>query len=103
VLLGSGFLIDQDGNIITNNHVVEGSQNGQVLVSFTGLFQTTGQIIGTDPDSDIAVVRASQLPSNSSPIELGDSSAVIVGQRAIAIGNPMGQDRTVTTGIISAI
>jgi putative serine protease PepD len=101
--LGSGYLIDKDGHIVTNNHVVENSQGAQVLVSFTGLFQTVGEVIGTDPDSDIAVVKVDELPKNVVPVELGDSNQLRVGQRTIAIGNPMAQDRTVTTGIVSAI
>jgi S1-C subfamily serine protease len=101
--LGSGYLIDKDGHIVTNNHVVENSQGGQVLVSFTGLFQTIGEVIGTDPDSDIAVVKVDELPKDVVPVELGDSNQLRVGQRTIAIGNPMAQDRTVTTGIVSAI
>jgi S1-C subfamily serine protease len=101
--IGSGFLIDTNGYIITNNHVVATSQDGRVAVSFTGLFETIGQIVGTDPDSDIAVVKVDQLPENVAPVELGDSGKVRVGQRTIAIGNPLDQDRTVTTGIISAI
>ena len=101
--LGSGFLVDTDGHLITNNHVVAGSNNGQVQVSFTGLFETIGQVVGADPDSDVAVVKVDELPQGIVPIELGDSNQVRVGQRTIAIGNPLGQDRTVTTGIVSAI
>src|SRR5690349_18851195 len=100
--LGSGFLVDANGYIITNNHVVAGS-GGQVRVSFTGLFQTIGRVVGTDPDSDVAVVKADELPQGVTPVALADSSKVRVGQRTIAIGNPLGQDRTVTTGIVSAI
>jgi 2-alkenal reductase len=100
--LGSGFLVDTTGHIITNNHVVAGS-GGQVRVSFTGLFQTIGRVVGTDPDSDVAVVQAEELPQGVQPVEFADSGKVRVGQRTIAIGNPMGQDRTVTTGIVSAI
>lgn len=101
--LGSGFLIDTEGHIITNNHVVADSQGGQLLVSFSGLFQTVGTVVGTDPDSDIAVVKVDELPDGVVPVELGDSDQVQVGQRTIAIGNPLAQDRTVTTGIVSAI
>src|SRR6266496_3841307 len=100
--LGSGFLVDANGLIITNNHVVADS-GGQVRVSFSGLFQTIGRVVGTDPDSDIAVVKADELPQSVQPVQLGDSSKTRVGQRTIAIGNPLGQDRTVTTGIVSAI
>ncbi|MEM8530156.1 MAG: trypsin-like peptidase domain-containing protein [Chloroflexota bacterium] len=101
--LGSGFLIDNEGHIVTNNHVIEASPDGRVLVSFTGLFQTVGQVVGTDPDSDIAIVRVEELPEGIVPVELGDSEQVRIGQHTIAIGNPLGQDRTVTTGIVSAI
>jgi 2-alkenal reductase len=100
--LGSGFLIDTQGHIITNNHVVAGSR-GQVRVAFSGLFETIGEVIGTDPDSDIAVVKVEEIPEGAQPVELGDSNQLRVGQRTIAIGNPLGQDRTVTTGIVSAL
>jgi 2-alkenal reductase len=101
--LGSGWLIDQKGYIITNNHVVADSQNGRVSVSFTGLFETIGQVVGTDPDSDVAVVKVEEVPQGAKSVEVGDSDQVRVGQMTIAIGNPLGQDRTVTTGIVSAI
>ncbi len=101
--LGSGFLIDAEGHIVTNNHVIEGAQNNEVLVRFSGLFDTLGQVVGTDPDSDIAVVDVDELPEGVQPVELGDSSQLRVGQTTIAIGNPLGQERTVTTGIVSAL
>ena len=101
--LGSGFLIDRDGHIVTNNHVIEGAENGQVLVSFSGLFETLGRVVGTDPDSDTAVVKVDELPDGVEPVELGDSSGLRVGQMTIAIGNPFGQERTVTSGIVSAL
>ena len=101
--LGSGWLVDSKGYIITNNHVIAESQNGRVRVSFTGLFETIGQVVGADADSDIAVVKVDEMPQDAKPVELGDSDKVQVGQRTIAIGNPLGQDRTVTTGIVSAI
>ncbi|HSH79236.1 MAG TPA: trypsin-like peptidase domain-containing protein [Herpetosiphonaceae bacterium] len=101
--LGSGFLIDAEGHIVTNNHVIQGAQNNQVLVSFSGLFDTLGRVVGTDPDSDIAVVDVDELPEGVQPVELGDSGELRVGQTTIAIGNPLGQERTVTTGIVSAL
>jgi 2-alkenal reductase len=101
--LGSGWLLDPKGYIITNNHVVADSQNGRVSVSFTGLFETIGEVVGADPDSDIAVVKVDEVPQGAAPVELGDSDQVRVGQTTIAIGNPLGQDRTVTSGIVSAI
>lgn len=102
--LGSGWLAEFEGGryIITNNHVIADG-GGQVLVSFTGLFQTLGRVVGTDPDSDVGVVQVEEIPEGVQPLELGDSSQVQVGQRTIAIGNPLGQNRTVTTGIVSAL
>jgi 2-alkenal reductase len=99
--LGSGFLIDREGHVVTNNHVIEG--NREVAVFFTGLFSTRGVVIGSDPDSDIAVVRVDAIPEDVEPVALGNSAELRVGQRTIAIGNPLGQDRTVTTGIVSAL
>ncbi|NTU79464.1 MAG: trypsin-like serine protease [Chloroflexales bacterium] len=101
--LGSGFLIDDDGHITTNNHVVEGASNGQVLVSFSNLFQAIGTVVGRDPSSDTAVVHVEQLPDGVQPVGFGDSSQIGVGDLVIAIGNPLGQERTVTSGIISAV
>lgn len=101
--LGSGFLIDTEGHIVTNNHVIANAPNNQVLVSFTGLFDTQGQVVGTDPDSDIAVVDVEELPEGVQPVELGDSGQLRIGQTTIAIGNPLGQERTVTNGIVSAV
>lgn len=99
--LGSGFLVDDQGTIVTNNHVVEGQR--EVSVFFTGLYETRGVVLGTDPDSDIAVVRVDDMPEGVRPVVLGDSSLLNVGQMLVAIGNPLGQDRTVTTGIVSAL
>ncbi len=101
--LGSGFLIDAEGHIVTNNHVVAGAPENQVLVSFTGLFDTQGRVVGTDPDSDIAVIDVDELPEGVQPVELGDSGQLRIGQTTIAIGNPLGQERTVTNGIVSAV
>lgn len=101
--IGSGFLIDRAGHIVTNYHVVAESPTGEVRVAFTGLFETIGRVIGTDPDSDIAVIKADELPTDIQPIAFGNSSQLQIGQPVIAIGNPLGQDRTVTTGIVSAI
>jgi 2-alkenal reductase len=74
-----------------------------VSVSFTGLFETIGEVVGADPDSDVAVVKVDEVPQGAAPVELGDSDQVRVGLTTIAIGNPLGQDRTVTSGIVSAI
>jgi 2-alkenal reductase len=100
---GSGFLIDREGHIVTNNHVVADSE--EVLVTFHDGTAVRAQIVGTDPDSDLAVIQV-DLPGqvqNISPVELGDSDTVEIGQRAIALGNPFGLRGTLTTGIVSAL
>jgi serine protease Do len=97
--LGSGFLIDKQGTILTNNHVVDGGNaidvelfNGKVL---------EGKIVGTDPMTDVGVVKIDP-PEGVSPLPLGDSNAVSVGDWVFAIGNPLGLTHTVTAGILSA-
>jgi S1-C subfamily serine protease len=96
---GSGFLFTADGLAITNSHVVQGASH--VGVTFASGESCRAEVIGDDPHTDVAVVRVAgtRLPSAS----LGDSSALRVGQIAIAIGNPYGFDCTVTTGVISAL
>jgi S1-C subfamily serine protease len=99
---GSGFIIDTDGHIVTNNHVVEGAL--QVLVDFYDDSETGAEVIGADLYSDLAVIQVRALPPGAMPVTLGDSDPVRVGQMAIAIGNPFGREfaQTMTTGIISA-
>ena len=99
--LGSGFVYDTQGHIITNYHVVEGSR--QLEVDFTSGFKTYGTVIGTDLDSDLAIVKVDAPASELHPLPLGDSDALQVGQMVIAIGNPFGLASTMTTGIISAL
>ena len=96
---GSGVIVRDDGIIITNNHVVGNSR--AVLVGLADGRRIEGQVLGTDPTVDIAVVRvnADELPT--APV--GDSDELAVGQLAIAIGNPLGLERTVTTGVVSAV
>jgi 2-alkenal reductase len=99
---GSGFVIDAQGYIVTNNHVVEGAEAIQVLF-FDGS-TAEAQIIGLDPDSDTAVIKVD--PSqvlNLRPVTFGDSNNVFVGQSVVALGNPFRQSFTMTTGIISAV
>ncbi len=99
---GSGFVIDREGHIVTNNHVVEGAE--EVLVAFPDSSQAWAKVVGADPDSDLAVIKIDRLPSEDIlPLEIGDSDRVQVGQTAIAIGNPFGLQGTLTTGIISAV
>ena len=97
---GSGFLIDDDGHILTNAHVVEGAKHVDVQLG-DGDTQSA-QIVGTDPSSDIAVLKVDDT-NGAQPLELGDSDKVQVGDSVVAIGNPFALDRTVTSGIVSAL
>jgi len=97
---GSGFVIDEEGHIITNYHVVEGATD--IEVAFSNGMRFTGEVIGTDLDSDLAVIRVEMAGSEISPLALGDSIDVRVGESVIAIGNPYGLSGTMTVGIISA-
>jgi S1-C subfamily serine protease len=98
---GSGFVIDKKGNIITNAHVVDGAS--QISVRFGDSGEIKATLVGKDVSSDLALLRVKTDPSKLHPLPLGDSSKVRVGDPAIAIGNPFGFDRTVTSGIISAL
>ncbi|MDQ2905614.1 MAG: trypsin-like peptidase domain-containing protein [Chloroflexota bacterium] len=100
--LGSGVIIDRRGYIITNNHVVEGAQNMQVILY--GGESLPAQLVGTDPPDDLAVVKITPPANvNITIATLGDSSKLRVGQDVLAIGNPLGITQTVTNGIVSAI
>jgi S1-C subfamily serine protease len=98
---GSGFVIDKAGHIVTNNHVVENADT--VIVTLSDETSVEAEIIGTDPGNDVAVLRIDVPPDRLQPVELGTSGDLRVGQRAIAIGNPFGLDRTLTTGVISSL
>src|SRR5690349_14725319 len=98
---GSGFVIDTKGNILTNAHVVEGASEIAVRFGDGNLIPAT--LVGQDPSTDLAMIRVNPKSAKLHPLPLGDSSKVQVGDPAIAIGNPFGFDRTVTTGIISAL
>jgi len=98
---GSGFIIDTEGRIITNNHVVEGADEVQVTLHDGAIVQAS--VLGTDPYSDLAVIDIDLPPQVLRPVELGDSDGLRVGQRAVAIGNPFGLEGTLTTGVISAL
>jgi S1-C subfamily serine protease len=97
---GSGFLIDNDGHILTNAHVVEGAKS--VTVQLGHGDEQDAQVVGTDPSSDIALLKVDNT-EGASPLSLGDSSKVQVGDPVVAIGNPFALDRTVTSGIVSAL
>ncbi|HYY32845.1 MAG TPA: trypsin-like peptidase domain-containing protein [Gaiellaceae bacterium] len=101
-LLGSGFVIDKAGHVVTNYHVVEGAS--KVEVSFSGNDEMPATVVGRDPSTDIAVLRIKRAQSRAlTPLPLGNSSQVRVGDAVVAIGNPFGLERTVTAGIVSAL
>ena len=99
--LGSGFVVDKAGHILTNFHVVDGAK--QVRVSFSNGASLKATVVGTDPSSDLAVLEIDASSRALTPLALGDSDQIKVGDPVVAIGNPFGLDRTVTSGIVSAI
>ena len=99
--IGSGFVVDKAGYIITNFHVVEGAED--VDVSFSNNETVSARIVGSDPSTDIAVLKVEASSRAFTPLELGNSDAVRVGDEVVAIGNPLGYERTVTAGIVSAL
>jgi S1-C subfamily serine protease len=99
--LGSGFVIDDQGHIVTNFHVVENETD--IEIAFASGYKARGELIGTDIDSDLAVIKADAPKENLHPLRLGDSDQVQVGQTVIAIGNPFGLEGTMTTGIVSGL
>ncbi|MGE5141559.1 MAG: S1C family serine protease, partial [Rudaea sp.] len=99
--LGSGFVWDTSGHIVTNNHVIDGAST--ISVTFADGTIVSGKVVGADPNSDLAVIQVSVPASELHPVQLADSSQLKVGQFAIAIGNPFGEQNTMTTGIISAL
>ncbi len=98
--IGSGFVIDKDGHIVTNYHVVELAR--EVEVHFQTGLKVYGEVIGEDLDSDLALIKVDVDPSQLTPLPLGDSDQLRVGQTVVAIGNPFGLSGTMTVGIISA-
>src|SRR5687767_3052428 len=99
---GSGSVIDQQGHILTNHHVIEGAT--KVAVSFGGQKNYAATVVGRDPDMDLAVIKLVEMPREGlTVIPLGDSDRLEVGQKVLAIGNPFGLDRTLTTGVISGL
>jgi 2-alkenal reductase len=101
--LGAGFVYDSAGHVVTNYHVVEGAENDKVEVDFLSGYKAYGTVIGTDLDSDLAVVKAEAPASELHPLTMGDSDALSVGQTVIAIGNPFQYFGSMSVGIISAL
>ena len=99
---GSGIVIDDQGRILTNNHVIEGASTIEVKLGESEK-EYKAEVIGTDPGSDLALIKVNAPASEIDPLTLGDSSKMEVGDPVVAIGNPFGLDRTVTSGIVSAL
>jgi S1-C subfamily serine protease len=99
--LGSGFVIDKSGHIVTNNHVVEGAQ--KIEVSFSNRDSVKARVVGEDPSTDLAVLKVDVDARALTPLRLGNSDQVRVGDSVVAIGNPLGLERSVTAGIVSAL
>ena len=100
---GSGFIIDADGHILTNNHVVEGAD--EILVNLDDDNEYTATLIGTDPKTDIALIKINRENGDNTPfpyLQMGDSDKLEVGEWVVAIGNPFGLPHTVTVGVVSA-
>ncbi|GAB4518692.1 MAG: trypsin-like peptidase domain-containing protein [Anaerolineae bacterium] len=98
---GSGFVIDTEGHIVTNNHVVDGAT--EIVVNFVDGTLARAEIVGLDPNSDLAVLRVDLPAEELQPIPFGDSSALQIGETVLAIGSPFGERWTLTSGIVSAI
>ncbi|MDN4475672.1 trypsin-like peptidase domain-containing protein, partial [Demequina sp. SYSU T00192] len=98
---GSGFVIREDGYILTNNHVVEGSDDDTVTVVMSDGSEYDGTVVGATADYDLAVVKIDR--DDLTPLVLGDSDELVVGDDVIAVGSPLGLESTVTTGIVSAL
>ncbi len=99
--IGSGFVFDNEGHLVTNQHVVEGSS--QVEVAFSSGYKAYGTVIGSDRDADVAVIKVDAPAEEIHPLPIGDSSALVVGQPVVAIGNPFGLSGTMTLGVVSGL
>ena len=100
---GSGLILDEDGHVLTNNHVVAGANDNVVTVTLADGRLFRADIVGLDPTTDLAVVKLQDAPSGLTPVALGDSDKVNVGDPVLAVGNPLGLANTATTGIVSAL
>ncbi len=101
VASGSGAILDSDGNIVTNNHVISGAKQIQVTLSNGQMY--SAKIVGTDTTTDLAVIKLDNPPENLKGVEFADSDTLAVGENIMAVGNPLGYDDTATTGIVSAL
>jgi S1-C subfamily serine protease len=99
--LGSGFVVDEEGHIVTNYHVIEGAN--AISVSFSNRDTLDASLVGSDPSTDLAVLKVEAGPEALTTLPVGDSDAVSVGDEVVAIGNPFGLERTATAGIVSAL
>jgi S1-C subfamily serine protease len=99
--LGSGFLVDRRGRILTNAHVL--GDEDRATVTFDDGTESPAEVLGVDESTDLAVLRAEDVPTGVRPLPLGRSAGLVVGDPVLAIGNPFGLERTATTGIVSAL
>jgi 2-alkenal reductase len=99
--LGSGFVFDSEGHIVTNQHVVDGVSTAEI--AFSSGYKAIGTVIGFDVDADVAVIKVNAPGEEIHPLPIGDSNALLVGQPVVAIGNPFGLNGTMTLGIISGL
>ncbi|WP_462416965.1 S1C family serine protease [Kytococcus sp. Marseille-QA3725] len=98
---GSGVILDEKGHVVTNNHVVQDAKEIQVVLGDNRAYEAT--TVGTDPETDLAVVKLKDAPDDLQPVEVGDDTGLKVGDPVMAVGNPLGLSGTVTTGIVSAL
>jgi len=98
---GSGFVLDDEGHIVTNHHVVSGAD--QLIVTFFDGYEARAEIVGMDDDSDLAVIKVRELPANVHPLPLGDLAEVAPGDWVVAMGSPFGLGSSMTVGIVSAV
>ncbi len=98
---GSGFVWDKEGHIVTNNHVIDGAD--KILVTFTNDTMVPAQVVGADPDSDLAVLKVDVPADQLQPVQLADSTQVKIGELSVAIGNPFALEGTMTVGFVSAL
>ena len=100
---GSGVLLDDAGHVLTNSHVVDGARGGEVVVSLSDGRMYEAEVVGQDETTDLAVLALADPPGDLVPATFGSSAELVVGEPIAAVGNPLGLDSTVTTGIVSAL